>query len=73
MIVRLDPGPPSFKGYHGILYLLSPLFSPPNANVTACPAKDDVNITNEVFEGIHMYPPLPATEPDHKSYTPISY
>jgi len=35
-------------------------------------AKDDPNITKEAFEGIHMYPPLPTTEPDHIPRSPIS-
>ena len=35
-------------------------------------AKDDPTITKEAFEGIHMYPPLPTTEPDHIPRSPIS-
>lgn len=35
-------------------------------------AKDDSSISKEAFEGIHMYPPLPTTEPDPLPDSPIS-
>jgi len=35
-------------------------------------AKDDPTISNEAFEGIQMYPPLPTTEPDPIPRSPIS-
>ncbi|KAL7543248.1 hypothetical protein ACHAXR_012547 [Thalassiosira sp. AJA248-18] len=35
-------------------------------------AKDDPSLSKEAFEGIHMYPPLPTTEPDPLPRSPIS-
>ncbi|KAL7537694.1 hypothetical protein ACHAWF_005873 [Thalassiosira exigua] len=35
-------------------------------------AKDDPAVSNEAFEGIHLYPPLPTTEPDPVPRSPIT-